>query len=116
MDRLPSNRLEMTEELIANMLGVPGEGVAAAADMLQAQGLIQPRRDHGARPCEARAARLRMLRRGQARVRAPAAPARPSRGAMDEIVAEWEAFARTLLPAAATMTSLALRDHARPIL
>jgi signal transduction histidine kinase len=35
---------------------------------------------------------------------------------MDEIVAEWEAFARTLLPAAATMTSLALRDHARPIL
>jgi hypothetical protein len=41
VDRLPSNRLEMTEELIANMLGVPGEGVAAAADMLQAQGLIQ---------------------------------------------------------------------------
>jgi len=35
---------------------------------------------------------------------------------MDEIVAEWEAFAHTLLPAAATMTSLALRDHARPIL
>ena len=35
---------------------------------------------------------------------------------MDEIVGEWEAFARTLLPAAATMTSLALREQAQPIL
>ena len=35
---------------------------------------------------------------------------------MDEIVAEWETFARTLLPAAATMTPLALRDHAKLIL
>ena len=35
---------------------------------------------------------------------------------MDEIVAEWDAFARTLLPAAATMSSFALRDHAKPIL
>lgn len=32
------------------------------------------------------------------------------------IIAEWEAFARTLLPAAAGMTSLALRDHAQQIL
>jgi hypothetical protein len=30
---------------------------------------------------------------------------------MEEIVAEWQAFSRTLLPAAATMRSLALRDH-----
>ena len=34
----------------------------------------------------------------------------------DEILAEWEAFARTLLPSAATMDSLALRDHAKQIL
>lgn len=35
---------------------------------------------------------------------------------MEAILAEWEAFAATLLPAAAGMTSLALRDHARAIL
>lgn len=35
---------------------------------------------------------------------------------METILAEWEAFAATLLPAAAGMTSLALRDHARLIL
>jgi hypothetical protein len=32
------------------------------------------------------------------------------------IVAEWETFARTLLPAAGGMTALALRDHADEIL
>lgn len=35
---------------------------------------------------------------------------------IDKILAEWEAFARTLLPSAATMDSLALRDHAKQIL
>ncbi|MGE5095413.1 MAG: ATP-binding protein [Betaproteobacteria bacterium] len=35
---------------------------------------------------------------------------------LDAILAEWERFARTLLPSAATMDSLALRDHARQIL
>ena len=35
---------------------------------------------------------------------------------MEAIVAEWETFATTLLPAAASMTQLALRDHARQIL
>jgi signal transduction histidine kinase len=35
---------------------------------------------------------------------------------LDEIVAEWEQFARTLLPAAQTMSNLALRDHCREIL
>jgi signal transduction histidine kinase len=34
----------------------------------------------------------------------------------DAILEEWEKFARTLLPSAATMDSLALRDHARQIL
>jgi signal transduction histidine kinase len=35
---------------------------------------------------------------------------------MEAILAEWEAFAATLLPAAVGMTSLALRDHAQYIL
>lgn len=35
---------------------------------------------------------------------------------LEQIVDEWEAFARTLLPAAATMTPLQLRDHSKEIL
>jgi hypothetical protein len=35
---------------------------------------------------------------------------------MEAILAEWEAFATTLLPAAGAMTPLALRDHAHGIL
>ncbi|WP_213233680.1 sensor histidine kinase [Caballeronia sp. NK8] len=35
---------------------------------------------------------------------------------MEDIVARWEAFASTLLPAATDMRSLALRDHAQQIL
>lgn len=35
---------------------------------------------------------------------------------IDRIIAEWEAFAATQLPAAAGMSSLALRDHAQQIL
>ena len=35
---------------------------------------------------------------------------------MDEILSEWEAFARTLEPAASQMSGLALRDHAKGIL
>ena len=41
LDRLPSNRLVMTQELIANMLGVRREGVTEAAGELQAAGLIE---------------------------------------------------------------------------
>ena len=40
MDRLTSNDLVMTQELIANMLGVRREGVTGAAGSLQAAGLI----------------------------------------------------------------------------
>jgi CRP-like cAMP-binding protein len=40
LDRLPSNELIMTQELIANMLGVRREGVTEAAGHLQASGLI----------------------------------------------------------------------------
>lgn len=39
-DRLPSNRLTMTHELIANMLGVRREGITHAAKQLQDAGLI----------------------------------------------------------------------------
>jgi CRP-like cAMP-binding protein len=41
LDRLPSNDLVMTQELIANMLGVRREGVTEAAGRLQEAGLIQ---------------------------------------------------------------------------
>src|SRR5450830_1581797 len=46
LDRLQGNELLMTQELIANMLGVRREGVAEAAGKLQADGLIQYRRGH----------------------------------------------------------------------
>jgi len=44
LDRLASNELTMTQELIANMLGVRREGVTEAAGKLQDAGLIQYRR------------------------------------------------------------------------
>ena len=40
LDRLSANELSMTQELIANMLGVRREGVTEAAGRLQAAGLI----------------------------------------------------------------------------
>ena len=40
LDRLPANELSMTQELIANMLGVRREGVTEAAGKLQSAGLI----------------------------------------------------------------------------
>ncbi len=46
LDRLPSNELTMTQELIANMLGVRREGVTEAAKKLQLAGLIGYRRGH----------------------------------------------------------------------
>ena len=45
LDRLPENKLMMTQGLIANMLGVRREGVRDAAGTLQAEGLINY--DHG---------------------------------------------------------------------
>ena len=46
LDRLLSNQLVMTQELIANMLGVRREGVTEAAGKLQAQGIITYKRGH----------------------------------------------------------------------
>ena len=46
LDRLPSNKLTMTQELIANMLGVRREGVTDAAGKLQKLGVIEYSRGH----------------------------------------------------------------------
>jgi hypothetical protein len=41
LDRLPQNELHMTQELIANMLGVRRQGVTEAAGKLEKAGLIR---------------------------------------------------------------------------
>lgn len=46
LDRLPSNELVLTQELIAKMLGVRREGVTEAAGNLQKARLIQYQRGH----------------------------------------------------------------------
>ncbi|HZQ75507.1 MAG TPA: Crp/Fnr family transcriptional regulator [Burkholderiales bacterium] len=44
LDRLPSNTLQMTQELISNMLGVRRQGVTESAGKLEREGLITYRR------------------------------------------------------------------------
>ena len=46
LDRLPSSELVMTQELIADMLGVRREGVTSAAKKLQDEGWIRYKRGH----------------------------------------------------------------------
>ena len=46
LDRLPSNELVMTQELVASMLGVRREGITVAAGDLQRAGYISYRRGH----------------------------------------------------------------------
>jgi CRP-like cAMP-binding protein len=46
LDRLPSNELRLTQELIANMLGVRREGITEAAGKLQRSGVISYTRGH----------------------------------------------------------------------
>ncbi|BBP01936.1 Crp/Fnr family transcriptional regulator [Sulfuriferula nivalis] len=46
LDRLPSNELTMTQELIASMIGVRREGITEAAGHLQQAGCISYRRGH----------------------------------------------------------------------
>jgi CRP-like cAMP-binding protein len=46
LDRLPTKNLTMTQELIANMLGVRREGVTEAAGKLQRAGIIRYARGH----------------------------------------------------------------------
>ncbi len=90
LDRLASNELTMTQELIANMLGVRREGVTEAARKLQDAGSdsLQPRPDRRARSSASGGAVLRVLPGGQAGVRsspalrrqvAPRIPGTPAR-------------------------------------
>ncbi|WP_409525733.1 Crp/Fnr family transcriptional regulator [Nitrincola sp. MINF-07-Sa-05] len=46
LDRLEGNQLTMTQEMIANMLGVRREGVTIAAGQLQKLGIIECQRGH----------------------------------------------------------------------
>ena len=46
LDRMPSNELVMTQELVANALGVRREGITEAAGRLQRAGVIRYRRGH----------------------------------------------------------------------
>lgn len=46
VDRLPSNELVMTQELVANSLGVRRESITEAAGKLQRAGIIHYRRGH----------------------------------------------------------------------
>ena len=72
LDRLPSNELIMTQELIAGALGVRREGITEAAGKLQRAGFIRYRRGHisvlersglEARACECYAVVRKELRR-----------------------------------------------------
>jgi CRP-like cAMP-binding protein len=84
LDRLPSTEVTMTQELIANMLGVRREGVTQAAGKLQAAGLIRYLRGRisvlnregiEARCCECYAVVKRETDRLMDVAPAPAAPA-----------------------------------------
>ncbi|MFT6986284.1 MAG: CRP-like cAMP-binding protein [Psychromonas sp.] len=46
LDRMPTNELVMTHELVASMLGVYREGISIAAGKLQQAGVISYRRGH----------------------------------------------------------------------
>jgi CRP-like cAMP-binding protein len=46
LDRMPSNELIMTQELVASMLGVRREGITEAAGKLRKDGIIHYRRGH----------------------------------------------------------------------
>jgi CRP-like cAMP-binding protein len=74
LDRLSSNQLNMTQELIANMLGVRREGRHGrrrqAASAWRDQ--VRPGAYHRARPAKAGDAVVRVLRRGEKRNRSAA--------------------------------------------
>jgi CRP-like cAMP-binding protein len=85
LDRMPSNELKVTQELIANMLGVRREGVTEAAVKLQRAGLIHYTRGRievldrpglEARVCEC----YWVVKREYERLLRPENPARPAGG------------------------------------
>ena len=61
IQRLPGNSLTMTQELIANMLGVRREGVTEAAGNLQRAGLIRYSRGRIAVPMYSKSLMLAIL-------------------------------------------------------
>lgn len=61
LDRLPSNELSMTQELIANMLGVRREGGGCGSPAGRRPDSLPARQDHRSRSATAGAAMLRML-------------------------------------------------------
>ena len=80
LDRLASNQLTMTQELIANMLGVRREGVTEAAGRLHKHGVIDYRRGDITvlnRP-RLEESVLRVLRRRQEGDGSPSAPHPPA--------------------------------------
>ena len=78
LDRLPTNNLVMTQELIASMLGVRRESVTEAAGTLKEHGVISYRRGHITvlDRVGTGSPRLRVLRGGQDGI-CPAAARRP---------------------------------------
>ena len=54
LDRVPSDKVNMTQELISNMLGVRRSGITEAARKLQAAGVIEYTRGHIAIPDRAK--------------------------------------------------------------
>ena len=69
LDRLNSEELIMTQELIASMLGVRREGITEAAGKLQQAGIIRYRRGH-ITVLDRRIGKacVRVLRRGKERI------------------------------------------------
>ena len=100
LDRSPSSELTMTQELVANMLGVRREGITQAAGRLQEAGIIRHRRGHitvlerpglEAHACECYAVVRKELSRLLTDVRPCQDAIRPYRKAGIEASASWRA-------------------------
>jgi CRP-like cAMP-binding protein len=63
LDRIPSGELVITQELIANLLGVRREGITEAAGQLQLAGFIRNRRGHIWAACKIRVKTCHSARR-----------------------------------------------------
>ena len=114
LDRLRSGELVMTQELIANMLGVRRQGVVVAARNLQRAGLInyQARAYQRRRSPRAGNARLRVLRGRQARVRPLAARLRVRPTASRSGAARFSRIRDVFSPARRAARARALRGCA----
>ena len=100
LDRSPSRELNMTQELVASMLGVRREGITQAAGKLQNAGLIRHRRGHisildraglEARTCECYDVVRKEMRRLLTYGKPCQDDIRPARNAGFETTASWGA-------------------------